>query len=362
MTMKNSLIIILAGLLFFSTGCDRSEYDLPDPDGRLNSLKVEFKHVSPRTGETVINGFSDKYRANETVNIEITTNYAIDRIEIANGQTLTALTTMQLNGATTASYSVPVSSLSVPFGQRVPLLFHLFFADQGKEGFDFPSIKSYAFNVVDDIPSVVNFKRADGSNVELAAIDNNIVGYANDPVRGVFVTTKPGVNSYLEVNNSLLNFGINSFSVSFWIQSEHDTSDPAIMGTMDWNSSNNPGWVLAWLNGRIRAVAGDGAGTKVDFRTDAAYSVLGPDWKFVTVVFNRTGNAVIYIDAVSRASAAMVGVDINNGVSVKINQDGTGTYGDKLGAKYASINFYNYALSDAQVAQIYNSSKVVNGF
>lgn len=360
MTMKNSLTIILVGLLFFTVGCDRSEYDLPDPDGRLNNLQVEFKHLSPRTGETVTNGFSDKYRADETVSIEITTNYAIDRIEIANGQTLTALTTLQLNGATTTSYSVPVSSLNVPFGQRVPLLFHLFFADQGKEGFDFPSIKSYAFNVVDDIPSVVNFKRADGSNVELTAVGNNLVGYAQDPAHGVFVETKPDVNSYLEVNNSLLNFGTNSFSVSFWIQSEHDTSDPALMGTMDWNSSNNPGWVIAWLNGKIRAVAGDGAGTKVDFRTDV--SILGSDWKFVTVVFNRSGNAVIYIDAVSSASAEMVSVDINNGVSVKVNQDGTGTYGDKLGAKYASVNFYNYALSETQVTQIFNSSKAVNGF
>ena len=67
--------------------------------------------------------------------------------------------------------------------------------------------------------------------------------------------------------------------------------------------------------------------------------------------------AVLYIDGVKAASAAMVPVDIDNGKTVKINQDGTGSYDPKLGAKYASVNFYGYALSATEVAQIYNATK-----
>jgi hypothetical protein len=53
----------------------------------------------------------------------------------------------------------------------------------------------------------------------------------------------------------------------------------------------------------------------------------------------------------------MTPVNIDAGVSVKINQDGTGNYGDKLGADYSAVTFYNYALTASQVTDIFNAGK-----
>lgn len=351
--MRKIFTFLFIAITIAFLGCTDEENKV---DGRLLGLDIKFKHTSPRTGEVLTNVYEDAYRDGDLVQISIESSYEIERIEVVNGTTKTALTTIDVNG-TTASFSYPAADLEIPFGQRAALKFHFYFNDAGKDGFDYPSMKSITFNANSDIPSIVNFKKSDGSVVELKTTDYNIVGFAEDEVHGVYATTIPDEISYLEVeNSSLLNFGASrNFSISFWIQSDHDESDPAIMGTQDWNSSNNKGWVIAWLNGRIRAVACDGDGNKTDLRTAEEQSILGADWHFVTVVFNRTANAEIWIDGQLAVSTVMVNGNIDTGLPVKINQDGTGTYSPRLGAKYSDIVFYDYALTEAQIQAIFNA-------
>ncbi|GAP42449.1 Concanavalin A-like lectin [Lentimicrobium saccharophilum] len=351
--MRKIFTFLFIAITIAFLGCTDEENKV---DGRLLGLDIKFKHTSPRTGEVLTNVYEDAYRDGDMVQISIESSYEIERIEVVNGTTKTALTTIDVNG-TTASFSYPAADLEIPFGQRAALKFHFYFNDAGKDGFDYPSMKSITFNANSDIPSIVNFKKSDGSVVELKTTDYNIVGFAEDEVHGVYATTIPDEISYLEVeNSSLLNFGASrNFSISFWIQSDHDESDPAIMGTQDWNSSNNKGWVIAWLNGRIRAVACDGDGNKTDLRTAEEQSILGADWHFVTVVFNRTANAEIWIDGQLAVSTVMVNGNIDTGLPVKINQDGTGTYSPRLGAKYSDIFFYDYALTEAQIQAIFNA-------
>jgi len=355
--MNKYIVFLLFSLAFVFPGCD---FDDSQPvDARLAGLEVTFNHTSPRTGEVKANEFSDYYRKTDEVKIDIESNFAIQKIDIVNSVAKQLLSTLEVNGKET-SFSYPVKDLGIPFGQSTKLLFHVYFDDSGVDGIDYQSMKSYSFTVISDIPSIVSFQKSDGSVVELKTKDVNIEGFQEDAKRGIVASFKGGQNSYLEVENSgLLNFGTDqNFSISFWLQSNHDTNDPALMGTLNWDSSNNKGWVLAWLNGRLRFVAGDGAGTKTDFRMgDETTPLLGNTWHFVTCVLNRTGNAEIYVDGVLQASTLMKTADINAGVTVKINQDGTGTYGEKLQAKYASVIFYDYALSSAQVATIYNATK-----
>lgn len=355
--MKNTILVLIIGLAFIFTACDFD--DLQPVDGRLTGLEMTFEHVDPRTGEVKTDEFSDYFRKTDDVEIEITSNMSIQKIDIVNSTTKTVLSTLNVNGKE-ASFSYLVDDLNIPFGQSTKLLFHVYFDDAGVDGISYQSMKSYAFTVISDIPSIVSFKKSDGSIIEMKTTDVNIEGFSEDAKRGIVASFKGGQSSYLEVeNSSLLNFGeTQNFSFSFWLQSSHATSDPALMGTMDWDSSNNPGWVLAWLNGRLRLVAGNGQGSKTDFRMDDTTTPLvGDDWHFITCVLNRTANAEIYIDGVLQASALMNAANINTGIPVKINQDGTGSYGDKLGAKYSSVVFYDYALTSAQILDIYNSTK-----
>lgn len=354
--MKQLITNLLLGILVFTTGCTKEE--AAKADGRLLGLELSFQHKDPKSGETLTNVFSNYYRKTDQVEVNLESSLEIEKIDIVNSVTQSKLTTLDVNG-TTASYYVPVNDLAIPFGQRASLFFHVYFKDAGKDGFSYPSMKSYTFNVISEIPSIVNFKRADGSTTELKTTDFNIQGFSEDPKRGVVATFKPGTPSYLSIEDSpLLQFGANrNFSVSFWIQSNHNISDPAILGTMDWNSSNNKGWVVAWLNGRLRFVTSDGAGLKNDIRLPEGETILGDEWHFATIVCNRNSSLSIYVDGVERVSGAAVPMDINNGTTVKINQDGTGSYGDRLGSKFGSVVFYDQALTAAEILDIYNSTK-----
>jgi hypothetical protein len=353
--MKQLITSLLLGILVFTTGCTKEE--AAKADGRLLGLELSFQHKDPKSGETLTNVFSNYYRKTDQVEVNLESSLEIEKIDIVNSVTHSKLTTLDVNG-TTASYSVPVNDLAIPFGQRASLFFHVYFKDAGKDGFSYPSMKSYTFNVISEIPSIVNFKRADGSTTELKTTDFNIQGFSEDNKRGVVATFKPGTPSYLAIEDSpLLQFGSSkNFSVSFWMQSNHNTSDPAILGTMDWNSSNNKGWIVAWLNGNLRVVTSDGAGLKNDIRMSSG-SLLGDDWHFVTIVFNRTTSLSIYVDGALAVTGAAVPMDLNNGTTVKINQDGTGSYGDRLGSKFGSVIFYEKALTEAEILDIYNSTK-----
>lgn len=353
--MKQFIASILLGVLVLAAACSKDKSS--KADGRLLGLELSFKHKDPKTGETKTNAFSDYFRKEDDVEISLESSLEIEKIDIVSSVTQAVLTTIT-SGGTTASYAVPVENLNIPFGQRASLFFHVYFKDAGKEGFSYPSMKSYTFNVISEIPSIVNMAKADGTTVELKTTDVNIQGFTEDAKRGVVATFKPGAASYLSVEDSpLLQFGANkNFSVSFWIQSNHDISDPAIMGTQDWNSSNNKGWTIAWLNGRLRVVTCDGAGLKNDIR-ETSGSLVGDTWRFVTVVFNRSSSLSIYIDGVQTATGPAIPMDINSGNTVKINQDGTGGYGDRLGSKFSGVVFHEKALSADEVLAIYNSTK-----
>lgn len=357
--MRNNIVLFLISLVMLFSGCDMSKYSLPEPDGRLLGVEVNMIHVNPRTGEPETNVFENFYRKNDKVDISINSTKAINKIDVVNTVNSSIVKTIDVKG-TSASFEYKVEDMGIPFGQSGDLVFHLYFDDQGESGFDYPSIKSYAFRVISDIPSIVNFKKSDGSITEIRASEVNIDKYFEDPVKGVTASFKPGVNSYLNLQDSpLLHFGATkNFTVSFWVKSNHDTSDPAMMGTMDWNSSGNKGWLIAWRNGQLRIVAGDGQGTKVDYRqNESDPSLVGSDWHFVVVNFNRSGNSELYIDGELKVAAPMTPFDIDNGSTVKINQDGTGNYGDKLGANYSQIVFYDYAMDANEVMQIYNTTK-----
>jgi|GEM_PF-1120897 len=367
--MKNKLFLVLLAVSSILAGC---QFDDPIPvDDRLLGQSVTFSHINPRTGEAYkpnddrpFDEFQDFYRSDMMVELDIESTYEIDKIEIVSLLNRELLATIQVDG-TNATFSHPVADLNVPFAQSSPLLFHVYFKDEGMKGFSYPSMKSFTYLVSDDVPSPISFQRADGSITELKTTAINIGSLEPAPNnQGIIATFKPDEISCLEVENaSFLKFGNSrSFSFGFWFKSDHNISDPAIIGTMDWNSSNNTGWVLAYRRGNLRLVAGEAGVDKVDFAEPSEGEGGTPwmtgEWHFITGVFDRAGNASIYVDGNLSAERPMTSTNIDNDNPIYINQDGTGSYGDRLGAAYRNIVIYDYALTPAQIQEVYETTKI----
>jgi hypothetical protein len=367
--MKNKLFLMLLVLSAVLVGCQTDD-SIP-VDDRLLGQSIIFSHDNPRTGvaykpndDRPFNQFQDFYRSNMMVDLEIESTYEIDKIDVVSLLNRELLTTIQVDG-TNASFSYPVADLNVPFAQSSPLLFHFYFKDEGVKGFSYPSMKSFTYLVSYDVPSPVTFLRADGSITELKTTPINVGSLAPAPNnQGIISTFKPNEISCLEVENApFLKFGNNrSFSFSFWFKTDHNISDPALIGTLDWNSSNNTGWVLAYRRGNLRLVAGERGVGKVDFAEPSIGEGGTPwmtgRWHFVTGVFNRAGNASIYVDGNLSAERSMTPANIDNDNPIYINQDGTGSYGDRLGAAYKNIVIYDYALTPTQIQTVYQATKM----
>ena len=302
--MKNKLFLVLLALSAVLVGCKTAD-SIPVDDGLLGQ-SIIFSHDNPRTGEIYkpnddrpFNQFQDFYRSNMMVELEIESTNEIDKIDVVSLLNRELLTTIQVDGSI-ASFSHPVADVNVPFAQSSPLLFHFYFKDEGVKGFSYPSIKSFTYLASDDVPSPVSFHRADGSITELKTTPINVGSLAPAPNnQDIIATFKQNEISCLEVENApFLKFGDNrSFSFSFWFKSDHNVSEPAMIGTLDWNSSNNTGWVLAYRLGNLRLVAGEAGVGKVDFAEPSEGEGGRPwmtgEWHFVSGVFDRSGNASI---------------------------------------------------------------------
>lgn len=302
--MKNKLFLVLLALSAVLVGCQTDD-SIP-VDDRLHGQSIIFSHDNPRTGEAYksnddrpFNQFQDFYRSNMMVELEIESTYEIDKIDVVSLLNRELLTTIQVDGSI-ASFSHPVADVNVPFAQSSPLLFHFYFKDEGVKGFRYPSMKSFTYLASDDVPSPVSFHRADGSITELKTTPINVGSLAPAPNnQDIIATFKQNEISCLEVENApFLKFEDNrSFSFSFWLKSDHNVSEPAMIGTLDWNSSNNTGWVLAYRRGNLRLVAGEAGVGKVDFAEPSEGEGGRPwmtgEWHFVSGVFDRSGNASI---------------------------------------------------------------------
>lgn len=362
--MKYLILALTASLaLLFFNGCSD---DFQKMDTRLIDSEISFMVTDPETGEKMPNVFDKAYRSDQSVQIEIESNLPINKVDVVNINSREVLESISVNGGL-ARFSTPVASLEIPFGQSINLAFHIFFNDEGVDGFTYPSMRSFTFRVIDDIPSNVNLSFSDGRMQELATSIINAAEVYEHPEFGIVTAFKGGENSFMVVeSNPLLNFGANrDFSVSWWMKTDHDVSDPAVMGTQNWSSGSNTGWVVAYNRGRMRFVA---SSREEETRNETPYTDadtfdvrnegspwLDGEFHLVTITAKRGEGMHIYIDGVEEGFGGMASVNLDNGNPIHINQDGTGNYGDKLEAEYAKVVFYDRALSAEEIAEIYSN-------
>jgi hypothetical protein len=148
----------------------------------------------------------------------------------------------------------------------------------------------------------------------------------------------------------------NDFSISFWVNTTSEDSDPEMIADQDWSSSGNKGITIAFKGDEWRAVASDG-GNKADEGTDSDVDPHFNDgaWHLLAVTYDRDGDMTLYQDGVAMLSGDMSAVgSIESGNPLRFAQDGPNTYGQYFQGKIANTIIYDYVLSASEVADLYN--------
>ena len=127
-----------------------------------------------------------------------------------------------------------------------------------------------------------------------------------------------GVSQYATIEDEdQLDFRYNSnFSISFWVNTTSDESDPEMIADQDWSGSGNKGITIAFRGDNWRAVASDGT-EKVDIDTDGIPFNDG-QWHLLAVTYDRSGDMTMYQDGLPVASESMSAIvgPIESGRSV----------------------------------------------
>ena len=203
--------------------------------------------------------------------------------------------------------------------------------------------------------------------------DSSGKGNAGSPVGGpTFTPGKIGKAIHLAAAGDYvslaaptdLNFGTEtSFSISMWAKLTEWSDDASLIGNKDWNSGGNQGYVLATDgDGRLQWNLAGSPGTRKDYDGPAG-TFSDHNWHHVVVTFNRTGNAVSYVDgqAVNSTSlaASQNSLDTPDGYATNIGQDGTGSYGPSFtDADFDDVGVWRRSLTVQEVTAIYNAGLV----
>jgi len=147
------------------------------------------------------------------------------------------------------------------------------------------------------------------------------------------------------------------FSVAFWMKTERVNSDPSIVGTKDWDSGNNPGWLIGTQgDGRLEwNYRRQGEGTSRKDLDAAGQNLAASVWQHVLVVFNINGDAVSYVNGLqidARSIAPGTGALSNPDLSLNIGQDGTGTYGSEWDGLIDDLAIWDRALTATEAAAL----------
>ncbi|MEV4613593.1 LamG-like jellyroll fold domain-containing protein [Kitasatospora sp. NPDC049258] len=157
--------------------------------------------------------------------------------------------------------------------------------------------------------------------------------------------------------------GSGSFSFSMWWGEYAETVDGPLVSNQDFNACNNAGLSFYNVSGTTttRACWGTTAGgTRQYLATNPA--ALQGNWHYLTVVVDRKAQTVAsYLDGslftTSTAGQLTSATSFASGLPFMIGQDGTGGYGASVDALVDDFDFYDQALTPAQVANDYRATK-----
>ena len=219
------------------------------------------------------------------------------------------------------------------------------------------------------------------------------IEFVNDSERGDVVKFNAGAYATLPKDNLLRPFGMESFSVNFWVkQPVPSGSDPVIIGNSSWDSGGNPGWLLASDGATGYTPDSDhtnGHGWTVNLATTAPGSdrldwdagdctvpgtepanLADNEWHMVTIVIDQNAKELrVYSDGVlykepEKSNTFDLNIladgplyDTVNDYPVNIWEDGTGEYNKDHGALEGfmdDLRIYDGVLLQSEIDELYN--------
>ncbi|WP_278380264.1 alkaline phosphatase family protein [Chryseobacterium arthrosphaerae] len=145
-------------------------------------------------------------------------------------------------------------------------------------------------------------------------------------------------------NQAAFNFGATQdFTIEFWVKPNASySSDPVMLGNKNWASGKNKGIIFSGYSGQtFKMNIGDGT-NRIDLTGGKAET---NKWKHIAASFDRDGLVTLYEDGVpvTFAKMSIIG-NIDSGLPLTLNQDGTNTYSPNLAASYKDIRIWKSAL------------------
>ncbi len=152
------------------------------------------------------------------------------------------------------------------------------------------------------------------------------------------------------VNQAPFLFGATQdFTIELWVKASAYTDDPAFISNKDWSSGLNTGFVISAQQDQYWKVnIGDGTN-----RLDIQGGYIQPDqWHHLAVSFDRDGLMTAYEDGVVVGFDKMQNIgNIDSGLPLVINQDGTTTYGYDFEGSYKDIRIWNAVIPEATIVE-----------
>ncbi len=203
----------------------------------------------------------------------------------------------------------------------------------------------------------------DGTALGSPAIVSGQVGagaleYATDPTASVY--------NYVSLGNpapsDLVFEADTSFSVAYWIKFAGKPGDLPFLGSAN-NSYGGAGMTFApsYGGGGWSYWLGSDAGSTGLYGKEN--SVNDGQWHSLVHVFDRSGDAVTYLDGVVVDTRSMSGIGgFDNAAGLSIGQDPSGTYGEKATGDLDDLGIWRRALSEYEAKSISIVGKLGRSF
>ena len=160
-----------------------------------------------------------------------------------------------------------------------------------------------------------------------------------------------------------MKFADDSFTVTAWVKTISQSSDPCLFGNKSWNSGSNVGWLLCVRGDNMRFNACSNAAG--DTRTDTSYTYTKRgEWTHVAIVVDADALTYsVYFDGRLQGTTSYeyypkIGNWSTNNpkLAFNIGEDGTGSYNDdcNFNVDFDEVAIFKSVLSDREIRAISN--------